>query len=88
MPGKDMTQLMEAIGWIILLIAGMIALVLLGSLCVSLAGSIPAGDQDTHGFGRALSIVGLVVFAVPGLLVGWSLVAYAKHKRSRREREI
>jgi hypothetical protein len=83
-----MTQLIEAIGWVILFFAGMIALVLLGSLCVSLVGTIFGTDQDTHGFGMALPIVGLVLFALPGLLVGWSLVAYARHKRSHYERAI
>ena len=83
-----MTQLIEATGWVILLIAGMVALVLLGSLFVSLAGSIFSAAQDAHGFGSVLPIVGLVLFALPGILVGWSLVAYAKRKKSRHERAI
>jgi hypothetical protein len=83
-----MTQLIEAIGWVILLVAGMLALVLLGSLCVSLLGPFFGADQDTHGFGMVLPIVGSALFALPGLLAGWSLVAYAKHKRTRYERAI
>ena len=83
-----MTQLIEAIGWIILLLAGTIALVLLCGLCVSLAGLIFGTGQDTHGFGISLPIVGLFLFAFPGLSIGWSFVAYAKHKRSRYERAI
>ncbi len=83
-----MTTLIEAIGWIILLVAGMIALVLLGGLCISVAGSISGAGQDAHGFGRALPIMGLVLFALPGLLIGWGLVAYARHKWRRYERAI
>lgn len=83
-----MTQIIEAIGWCVLLFAGAIALLLVGTLLIHSLGPLLGLSQDAHGFGRVLPVVGLVLFAMPGMLIGWGLVAYARTKRNTDGREV
>ena len=77
-----MTHLLEAFGWLILFIASLLAAVFIGSFCWSLIAPLAGAGTDPHGLGRVLPVVGFVLFALPGMLVGWGLVSYAKRKRS------
>ena len=80
-----MTQLMEFIGWLVFLIAVVLALILGATLCISLLAPFFGSSTDPHGFGLVLPLVGLLLFATPGMLAGWCLIKYAQRQRGYRK---
>jgi len=77
-----MTQLVEAVGWLVLSIATVLALILVAVLCSNVFGS---SSTDPHGFALVLPIIGLILFALPGMLAGWGLIRHAQRQRAYRK---
>ena len=73
-----MTQLIKATGWLVLAVTGVAAVFFALVLVIGLFD----GSHGSHGYEYALPVIGLVIFVVPGALIGWALVSYSKRKRT------
>ena len=80
-----MAQLMEAIGWLVLFVAGPLALVLTAGLCLSFLAPLLDSSADPLGYGLVLPLIGRVLIALPGMLVGWGLIEHARRRRGFRQ---
>lgn len=72
-----MTQFMEAVGWFLVAIAGLVGTL----LALILGDSLVRQSGGPHAYGYVLPVLGLVMFVLPGLLIGWVLIACSRRRR-------